>query len=140
MTRTLVTGTNGFIGRPLVAELLARGVCVSEAVRRAMPLPSRVECPVVGELGACTDWLDALADATSVVHLTARAHVLHYTATGPLATSLAINIACALNLVRQAAEAGASFFFVSTLQSPDGQSLNGKGTTSEAKVRKYTIC
>ena len=122
MTRTLVTGANGFIGRALVAELLAKDICVRGAVRYAMPLPSGIECAVVGEVGVGTDWHEALMDATSVVHLAARAHVLRDTITDPLATFRAINTEGTLNLARQAAEAGVCrFVFVSTIK------VNGEG-------------
>lgn len=122
MTRTLVTGANGFIGRALVAELLAKDICVRGAVRQAMPFPSGIECAVVGELGACTDWHGALVDTTSVVHLAARSHILRDTAIDPLATFRAINTAGTLNLARQAAEAGVHrFVFVSTIK------VNGEG-------------
>lgn len=95
---------------------------VRGAVRRATPLASGVECSVVGEIGAGTDWHEALVDATSVIHLAARAHVLRDTATDPLATFRAINTAGTLNLARQAAEAGVRrFVFVSTIK------VNGEG-------------
>ena len=122
MTHTLVTGTSGFVGRALVAELLARGISVRGAARRAIPLPSGVECSAVGEVGVGTDWHDALMDATSVVHLAARAHVLRDTTIDPLATFRAINTEGTLNLARQAAEAGVCrFVFVSTIK------VNGEG-------------
>ena len=122
MTCTLVTGASGFFGRALVAELVGRGISTRGAVRRAVSLPLGAECVAVGEIDNRTDWYEALRDAGSVVHLAARAYVMHEAGVDPLASFLAINTEGTLNLARQAAQAGVHrFVFVSTIK------VNGEG-------------
>lgn len=122
MTSTLVTGASGFVGRALVAELLARGIRARGTVRRATTLHSEAGCVAVGEVDNRTDWHEALTGVRSLVHLAARAHVMHESAADPLAAFRAINTEGTLNLARQAAEAGVCrFVFVSTIK------VNGEG-------------
>ncbi|TKT75385.1 NAD-dependent epimerase/dehydratase family protein [Aquamicrobium sp. LC103] len=70
--RIVVTGATGFIGRRLVVVLRERGHAVVEAGRRpGGGDPSSVH---VGEIGAATDWREALSGADAVVHLAGLAH------------------------------------------------------------------
>lgn len=122
---TLVTGANGFIGRALMAELAAQRSSVRGAVRHSGALLPDCECVVVGEVNGNTDWHVALAGATAVVHLAARAHITHETAEDSLAAFRAVNTEGTLNLARQAAQAGIRrFVFVSTIK------VNGEGRES----------
>jgi UDP-glucose 4-epimerase len=75
--RILLTGATGFVGRPLVAALLAAGHDVVAAVRGAPqpPLPADVAiltCPDLAEAG---DWRHHLDGVDAVVHLAGIAHV-----------------------------------------------------------------
>ncbi len=70
----LVLGAGGFIGRPLVARLAARGRRVIAAPRGATAFAASVELRATGTLSAATDWPALLADADAVVHLANRAH------------------------------------------------------------------
>ena len=118
----LVTGANGFVGRALMAELAARKSSVRGAVRRSGAILPDCECVVVGDVNEKTDWHDALAGATAVVHLAARAHITHETAEDSLAAFRAVNTEGTLNLAWQAAQAGIRrFVFVSTIK------VNGEG-------------
>ena len=118
----LVTGANGFVGRALMAELAARKSDVRGAVRHPGAILPGCECVVVGEVSGNTDWHDALAGATEVVHLAARAHITHETAEDSLAAFRTINTEGTLNLARQALQAGVRrFVFVSTIK------VNGEG-------------
>lgn len=78
MSRTLVTGASGFVGRALVTELVTRGVAVRAPVRErrgADSLPAGTDAPVVGDLTAIKDFSSLLAGVDTVMHLAARAHV-----------------------------------------------------------------
>lgn len=102
----MVTGANGFVGRPLCAELARSGHDIVAAVRPQAVLSDGVRrCSVAG-LAASTDWRAALAGAGAVVHLAARVHVMHDTSTDPLAEFRAANVAGTLALAEQAAAAG----------------------------------
>jgi len=76
MTRIVVTGANGFVGRRVCACLVGAGHEVVAAVRDAhAQVPAGVAQAVqVGDLDAHTDWRRALAPGDVVVHLAARAH------------------------------------------------------------------
>lgn len=80
MTRVLVTGATGFIGRMLCERLAESGYVVRAAVRTARPLPSCIaESAVTGSLGTATDWGAALQGVGLVVHAAALTHVLRQT-------------------------------------------------------------
>ena len=72
MKRALVTGSSGFVGRSLVAELGRRGCAVRAAVRRRSSRDDHVV--EVGDLSDSTDWSAALRDVDTVFHLAARVH------------------------------------------------------------------
>jgi len=77
----------------------------------------------VGEIVGTTDFSEALAGITTVVHLAARAHIMRDTAADPLTAFRAVNVEGTLNLARQAVESGVKrFVFVSSIK------VNGEAT------------
>ncbi len=131
MSRVLVTGATGFVGRALCGELLRHGHAVCAALRRVedstrMAL-DEVETVAVGEVNAATDWRKALAGCEAAVHLAARVHVMREEATDPLAEFRVVNAFGVENLARQAAATGVRrFVFVSSIK------VNGERTPSNA--------
>ena len=119
----VVTGANGFVGRALCAEAVARGTAVRGITRFAHELPAGVQNLVVGSLDASTDWRDGLTDCGVVVHLAARVHVMQDVAADPLVDFRRVNVQGTLNLARQAAAAGVRrFVLVSSIK------VNGEAT------------
>ena len=116
----LVTGANGFVGRALCASLARVGDEPVAAVRQASAssaIPGAARIVPVGEVGPNTDWSAALQGCAAVVHLAARAHVMHDPAADPLARYRAVNTDGTLQLARQAAAAGVRrFVFVSSIK------------------------
>ena len=121
--KVLVTGANGFVGLAVLQRLnVMSGLQAVGSVRRAAGLTGTTVIEV-GDLAAQTDWTMTLAGADAVVHLAARVHVMHDTATDPLTAFRAVNVAGTLNLARQAATAGVKrFVFISSVK------VNGEGT------------
>jgi nucleoside-diphosphate-sugar epimerase len=78
MTRVLVTGAAGLVGRALCQMLSGSGYLVRAAVRTdRIVSPNIPETAVVGEVHETTDWGAALKGVDAVIHLAARTHVLH---------------------------------------------------------------
>jgi nucleoside-diphosphate-sugar epimerase len=100
--KILVTGANGFVGSALCAELRRRQYNVRAAVRAAKPAQQQFETIAVGEIDGTTDWHAALDGIDTVIHLAARAHVMHETAVDPLAEYLRVNLHGTENLAQQA--------------------------------------
>jgi nucleoside-diphosphate-sugar epimerase len=78
MMRVLVTGAMGFVGHTLCEVLARSGYVVRAALRDDRSIPACIaEKALVGEIAAATDWRTALRGVDFVLHLAARAHVLH---------------------------------------------------------------
>ena len=78
MSRVLVTGASGFVGRTLCGSLSNAGYRVRAAVRDSgRAPPEAAETATVGELGAATRWQEALEGVELAIHLAARAHVMN---------------------------------------------------------------
>jgi len=125
--RVLVTGASGFVGGALIEQLrLDDGLQLRLAQRRAIEVPF-AECIQVGDINGATDWQTVLAGVDVVVHLAARAHILHHRDADPLAMFREVNTQGTLNLARQAAFAGVRrFVFISSI------GVNGAQTKGQA--------
>lgn len=139
MTRVLVTGASGFIGRALCHMFASSGVQVRAAVRRpeSSPAPREqsatgqgaVEKTVVGDLGPATDWTEALRGVEVVVHLAARVHVLRETAADPLEAFRVPNVLGTEHLARSCSEAGVRRLVYLSSVKVHGESTHGRAFT-----------
>lgn len=121
--KILVTGASGFVGRALVHECIGRKLNVRAASRNCTFLTELVECLEVGEINSTVDWLRALEDCDTVVHLAARAHVLNDNSKTPALDYHKVNVEGTLNLAMQAASRGVRrFVYLSSIK------VNGEST------------
>lgn len=124
MTRILVTGSNGFIGRTLCEHLHARDIHVVPVVRRASGMPGE---RVVSGPGARFDV--ALVACDAVVHLAGDAQAPRQATAVDLEAFRSAQIALACGWARAAAVAGVRrFIFVSSAKvngecTADGQAF-----------------
>ncbi|MEN5035225.1 SDR family oxidoreductase [Pseudomonas sp. TWI929] len=129
--KVLVTGAGGFIGQALCKCLEgAEDIEVVGAVR-ALPAQAlgRSQLVAVGDIDEHTDWSQALAGVSVVVHLAARAHVLNEQSKDPLTEFRRVNVDGALALFQQAIDAGLKrFVFISSIGVVGG-STQGKPFT-----------
>jgi nucleoside-diphosphate-sugar epimerase len=127
--RFLVTGATGFVGRALVARLVALGHAEVLALTRQAPANPVAGAKYLtgGDLSSQTQWQPVLAGVHAIVHTAARAHVLNDRAADPLAEFRRVNVAGTLRLAEQAAEMGVRrFVFVSSIGVNGVQSAPGK--------------
>lgn len=128
MTRVLVTGASGFIGRRLVEHVLSRGFEVVATSRDAADVSGASRAAAItvfesGDIGAATDWRPALAGVDAVVHTAARVHVMRDSASDAESLYRETNTEGTRALAGQAAEAGVRrFVFLSSIK------VNGERT------------
>jgi UDP-N-acetyl-alpha-D-quinovosamine dehydrogenase len=104
--KILVTGATGFVGRALVARLLAEERAV-RAAARSLPADLRadVEQVAIGEIGPDTDWTRAVIGIEAIVHLAARVHMTGEDASTAASLFRAVNATGSAALARAARKA-----------------------------------
>lgn len=126
----LITGVGGFLGAKL-ASVIGQGV--GGVVRR--PQLDSDNNYLCMEINSNTDYGDCLSGRKVVIHCAARVHLMDDCSQDPLSSFREVNTAGALNLARQAAEAGVRrFIFISSIK------VNGESTESGyrfASLDKY---
>jgi nucleoside-diphosphate-sugar epimerase len=117
LTRVLVTGANGFIGRRLTSWLDRGGYSVLAAVRDDGPSSVlSVETIKVGDVRRSPNWAPALTGVDAVVHLAARAHVTSEDEVSPLGAFRAANLLPTIELFKVCQQAAVRrFVFVSSI-------------------------
>jgi len=125
--RVLVTGATGFVGRHLCPTLLEGGHEVVAATRNDTPvgLAAGVAHVAVGELTPGTYWRSALEGIDAIVHLAARTHVMHETATNPEMAYRRINVEATRRLANEAAVLGIKRLVMMSSVKVNGESTAG---------------
>lgn len=129
MERVVVTGASGFVGRSLCKALLGRGYLVRAILRdesKKKLLPEECEFSIVGNIDASTKWEEALNEATIIIHLASRVHIMMEEREDPIAAFREINVAGTEKLARTALRSGIrQIVFISTI------GVNGTHTTTK---------
>jgi nucleoside-diphosphate-sugar epimerase len=117
MTRVLITGAGGFLGKVLVEALLSRGYAVRALFHRAVPRHGDVRCEVVtGDVRDRAAMKAATTACQAVVHLAGKVHALDEVVTDEQEYH-SINVEGTRHLLEGAAAAGVwCFIFASTVK------------------------
>lgn len=116
LSKVLITGASGFVGRALCNTLRQPGLAAHSVVPAVRVAHGLLGEKVIGEINGSTDWRAALTGMDAVVHLAARVHVMRDAAADPLAAYRAVNVEGTLHLARQAAAGVRRFVFVSSIK------------------------
>lgn len=118
ISRVLVTGGQGLVGKALASRALEDGLNVRVSTRqKSTSTGHRLEQVQTTDLSSTTHWMPAVLGVDVVVHCAARVHIMNDTAADPLAAFRAVNVDGTLNLARQAAAAGVKrFVFISSVK------------------------
>lgn len=136
MSKLLLTGASGFVGRAVLDRLLEDGrFDTTIAVRRGLPgLSTLVNVTRMGTIDAESNWNNAVADCAVVIHCAARVHVMSDASADPLADFRKVNVDGTLQLARQAAQAGVKrFVFLSSIKVNGESTLAGAPYTADAE-------
>lgn len=127
----LITGAKGFVGQALCAALSAQGKRIKCVVRDPDPrydLPG-TESLTVGPIDGRTDWLPAMRDINTVIHLAARTHRIHEAGNALLSLYREVNTEGTRRLAEMASKAGVKrFVFLSSVK-VNGERTSGRPFT-----------
>jgi len=133
MTKILITGATGFVGRALFENLKSKKKYFAHLTTRTNQeeLFEGGKAFNIGEIDANTDWKDALDGVDCIIHCAARAHMTEKKQTDSLNAYRTINVDGTRNLAKQAVSIGIKrFIFLSSIK------VNGEGTIA-SKSFKY---
>jgi UDP-glucose 4-epimerase len=128
-----ITGASGFVGRPLVDQLLNTGYSVRVATRGAASFPAKVEVIIIPDFMNTVDWKPALAGADFVIHLAGMAHANFQEADSNMFDR--VNRLATENLASAAKEAGIErIIFISSVRAQAGPSARSVVRESDASL------
>lgn len=151
-SKILVTGSDGFVGSHLCRELLFRGACVlaarrvrsdiraetgSEILKKRINVEQKphLQNIVIGDIGPNSDCTQVLVGVNAVVHLAARVHMMHDTASDPLAEFRKVNVEGTRRVAESAAKAGVRrFLFLSSVKVVGEVTEDGMSPLTEADL------
>jgi nucleoside-diphosphate-sugar epimerase len=131
MTKVVVTGANGFVGRALCKSLVGAGYSTIGTVRTHGRVDASTRCAyaITGDIDRTTNWFSCLNAADAVVHLAAQMQDIHASDSEPLAELRRVNVEGTENLAWQAAASGVKrFVYVSSVK-VHGEQMSGRPVT-----------
>ncbi|MGC1181698.1 NAD-dependent epimerase/dehydratase family protein [Legionella sp.] len=133
MSKILVTGATGFVGKHLVPELISAGHEVRCVVSKNVNWLN-TEQVVVDKLECDPNWAEALSGIEVVIHLAARVHVMKEKSKSVLEEYCKINSIATKKLAEQAAKHQVKrFIFLSSIK------VNGEFTLKDMPFTEESI-
>ncbi|RUR20241.1 NAD-dependent epimerase/dehydratase family protein [Legionella sp. km535] len=133
MSKILITGATGFIGRSLVPALVSAGHDVRCAVWQKVD-GLNAEQVEINKLEEQIDWSEALEGIEIVIHLAARVHILKENAQSSLDEYCKVNSIATKNFAEQAARHQVKrFVFLSSIK------VNGESTRAHSPFCEENI-
>jgi len=133
MKKILVTGASGFIGKTLCNKLIKLSFNVQGAVRSldSLTFDYNFKAVTVGEIGANTNWINALKDIDCIIHCAGKAHSI--SKKNNINMYHSINTEGTKNLAEQAVKAGVKrLVFLSSVK------VNGESTGKTFNNKIFT--
>ncbi len=138
----LVTGASGFIGRHVIDELLRQSIKVRIACRQGANIEFPVDNVEVVYLSGsgitATDWAEAVAHCSAVIHLAARAHVLRDRHEDPVRAFRLANIDYARACGEAAVIAGVQRFIFMSSVGVHGGTSGVQPIHAESPIKPHT--
>jgi len=112
VTKVLLTGATGFIGRATVAKLQRSHDVIAPVRTPSTEILHNVRYPLMKDILTFSDTLELLTGVTVVVHIAAKAHIVGV----PLSEFRRVNTEATLSLAKNAAKSGVKrFIFLSSI-------------------------
>ncbi len=133
MSKILVTGATGFVGRSLVPALISAGHEVRCAVTRKVDWLN-AEQVVVARLELQPDWSEALEGIELVIHLAARVHIMQKESASSLDEYCKVNTIATKDFAEQAVQHNVKrFVFLSSIK------VNGEFTLENLPFTENSV-
>ena len=114
MNKIFITGTDGFIGKHLTAQLLTKNISFVAGNRA-----------IYGDLTRQNHWDTVLANCDCVIHLAARVHVMQETSSNALAEFRLNNVQPTIKMALAAKKLGIKrFIFLSSVKVNGEETIN----------------
>ncbi|MDI1352234.1 MAG: NAD-dependent epimerase/dehydratase family protein [bacterium] len=132
MSKILITGSTGFVGKSLIPALLKAGHTIRCAVSKKNAALN-AEQIIIDRLERQKDWSQALEGIDVVIHLAARVHIMQEKAEDALNKYCEVNSLATQNLAQQAAEHQVKrFIFLSSIKVNGEFTVKGSPFTEES--------
>ena len=123
MTKILITGGNGFVGKALISDLIKKNNVEIISLLRSYQVQPQVVEQLIAENIFKVDFPENI---DVIIHLAGRAHILNEQTTDPLAEFRKVNVEGTLQLARQALDKKVKrFIFMSSI------GVNGSVTSQQ---------
>tara|TARA_Y100000389_G_scaffold141180_1_gene139025 strand:+ start:1181 stop:2125 length:945 start_codon:yes stop_codon:yes gene_type:complete len=135
MSKILVTGGNGFIGKAICKNLKKKNYTINITSRRDVAINlNGMKVYSINEINENTNWFEALDRVSCVIHCAAKTHVMKKLKKNSLISFRRVNVQGTINLAKQAAACGVKrFIFLSSIK------VNGERTDKSIKFKYNDI-